>query len=55
MIKFESLQELEKFKDLSMMCVCGKLMTGLHMNSCSKLKKEELRLKEATKDDIHTR
>lgn len=41
--KFDSREELEKFKDTSMWCVCNRLMTGLHMMGCSKLKKMEAR------------
>jgi len=46
--KFKTREELEKFKDESMFCVCGRLMTGLHMSGCAKLRKAELQfIKEA--------
>jgi len=44
-MKFNNIEELEKFKDTSMRCICGQLMTGMHMNRCSKLKKLEQKLK----------
>jgi hypothetical protein len=47
--KFETLEELEHFKDTAMLCVCGRLMTGLHMQGCLKLKKLEAKIKEAEK------
>ena len=34
-------EEWESFKDNSIWCLCGKLMTGRHMASCSKVKKED--------------
>jgi len=43
--KFKTLGELEKFKDTSMWCLCGRLMTGLHMQNCNKLRKKETELK----------
>jgi hypothetical protein len=39
MSKFKTLKELKDFEDTSMWCVCGKLMTGLHMSGCGKLRK----------------
>lgn len=48
-MKFKTVMELESFKDTSMWCVCGRLMTGLHMNSCHKLHKLEAKLKELEK------
>jgi len=50
MTKFKTLAELEQFKDTSMKCVCGRLMTGLHMMNCYKLKQLEKKLKEAEKN-----
>ena len=35
--KFKSLEEFNKFCDESMFCVCGRLMTGLHMSGCRRL------------------
>lgn len=35
--KFKNIEEFNKFCDTSMICVCGRLMTGLHMSSCRKL------------------
>ena len=43
--RFKDLEELEHFKDTSMFCVCGKLMTGLHMQGCRKLAKIEQKLR----------
>ena len=39
MDKFKNLEEFNKFCDTSMFCVCGGLMTGLHMSSCRRLAK----------------
>lgn len=44
-MKIKTIEELETFKDTSMWCVCGHLMTGLHMSGCSKLRKLEVKLK----------
>jgi len=41
----KTLTELEEFKDTSMWCVCGKLMTGLHMMHCTKLRKLEQKIR----------
>ena len=46
MISFKTIEDLEKFKDTSIICVCGRLMTGLHMQGCSKLRKIEQELRE---------
>ena len=51
MIKFKTLEELNEFKDKSMWCVCGQLMTGLHMSRCSKLHKLENNFKVVEKCD----
>lgn len=44
-MNFKNREEFEKFCDKSMFCVCGRLMTGLHMENCSKLRKIEMRFK----------
>ena len=43
-MKFKDMVEFNKFCDESMWCVCGKLMTGLHMSGCRKLAKEKMRI-----------
>ena len=47
--RFGSIEDLEKFKDTSMFCVCGKLMTGFHMSGCKKLAKIERKLRNDAK------
>ena len=42
---FKNIEEFNKFCDESMFCVCGRLMTGLHMSGCRKLRKIEIELK----------
>lgn len=39
MSRFKNLEEFNKFCDESMWCVCGRLMTGLHMQGCRQLAK----------------
>lgn len=46
---FKNLEEFNKFCDTSMWCVCGRLMTGLHMSGCRKLAKIRVRLTEKEK------
>jgi len=36
---FKDKEELDKFCNESMFCVCGSLMTGLHMGNCQKLRR----------------
>ena len=45
MTKFKTLKEFEDYKENAMFCLCKRLMTGLHMTSCNRLKKEEERIK----------
>lgn len=42
--RFKSIKEFEKFCDESLFCVCGRLMTGLHMMGCRKLNKIRLEI-----------
>ncbi len=44
MTRFKTLKEFNDFKDNAMFCLCGRLMTGLHMQGCNKLKKEEVKV-----------
>lgn len=41
---FKTIEDLNKFEDSCIFCLCGRLATGLHMNNCSKLIKERKRL-----------
>ena len=43
-MRFKTKEEFEKFCDTSMFCVCKLLMTGLHMQSCNKLRVMRLQL-----------
>lgn len=45
MTRFKTEQEWRDFCDSSMICVCGKLMTGLHMRYCSKVRKQDERFR----------
>lgn len=45
MTRFKTKEEFQKFCDESQICLCGRLMTGLHEMNCSRVKKEWLRLK----------
>ena len=47
-----TIKEFQKFCDESMFCVCGRLMTGLHMNGCAKLRKLENKIKEKEQQKI---
>ena len=49
MTRFKTLEELEEFKDTSMVCVCGRLMTGFHILGCGKLAKIERKLEDDAK------
>jgi len=49
-MKFKTIKELEIYKDTAPFCLCGRLMTGLHMQNCNKLRKEEARLLEKIKE-----
>lgn len=46
MKKFKDMKEFEHFCDTSMWCVCGRLMTGLHMQGCRRLAKIRVSLME---------
>ena len=46
-MEFKTTEEFEKFCDESWICVCGRLMTGLHMSSCRKLHKIRSKLMES--------
>jgi len=43
-MKFKNMAEFNKFCDESMWCVCGRLMTGLHMSGCRKLREMRIRI-----------
>ena len=43
MTRFKTKEEFDSFCDKSMVCVCGRLMTGLHMRGCRKLIKMGMR------------
>ena len=45
MTRFKTLEEFEKFKDEENICLCGHLMTGLHITYCKRLRKEELKIR----------
>jgi hypothetical protein len=47
--KFKDINEFNKFCDTSMFCVCGNLMTGLHMSGCRRLNKIRVQLIETEK------
>lgn len=49
MTRFKTIEELEKYKNESMFCLCKRLMTGLHMQNCRKLWKEEIKVRERMK------
>lgn len=49
MTRFKTIKELEEFEDNSMFCLCGTLMTGLHMQGCSKLHKARRKLQDVQK------
>lgn len=44
MAQFKNIEEFNKFCDESIVCICGRLMTGLHMSGCAKLKKMRSKL-----------
>lgn len=48
--KFSTLKELDDFCDTSIVCVCGRLMSGLHMMGCNKLQKIRNKLNEDKKE-----
>jgi hypothetical protein len=52
---FETMEDFEEYCDTSMFCVCGQLMTGLHMSGCRKLRKERERLEEKLGKDVTNR
>lgn len=41
MTRFKTREELEDFENNSAVCVCGRLMTGLHISYCNKWTKEK--------------
>ena len=49
MMKFTNLEEFNKFCDESMFCICGELMTGLHMSGCQRLRRIRNKLVEQEK------
>jgi hypothetical protein len=48
--KFKDMAEFNKFCNESMFCVCGNLMTGLHMRGCQRLNKIRVQLLTKNKD-----
>jgi len=50
-MKFETKEEFQKFLDTSNVCVCGKLLTGLHEMTCQKI--QMLKVKLIGKQDSH--
>ncbi len=44
MTRFKTKEEFSKFCNESQICLCGKLMTGLHEMNCTKVKNEWKRL-----------
>ena len=48
---FKDMEEFNKFCDESMICVCGRLMTGLHMSGCKKLAKMRLALQKHEQEE----
>lgn len=49
MTKFKTMKEFENFKNNAIVCLCNRLMTGLHMLNCNKLKKEEQKIRDRLK------
>ena len=49
--KFKTKEELQKFLDTSMTCVCGGLLTGLHEMTCPRVQK--LKVMFMGKQDTH--
>lgn len=49
MTRFKTLKEFDEFCDNSMFCICNRLMTGLHMQSCRKLTNERIKVIEREK------
>lgn len=45
MTRFKTETEWREFCDTSMNCLCGKLMTGFHMRTCSRVRKQDERWK----------
>jgi hypothetical protein len=43
-VEFKNIKAFNKFCDKSMICVCGNLMTGLHMSGCRRLNKIRAKL-----------
>lgn len=43
MTRFKTLDELKHFEDTSSICLCKRLMTGLHMQTCRLLRKQHQR------------
>jgi len=42
---FKTYEEFQRFCDTGMFCICGRLMTGLHMDGCLKLRAMKMKLK----------
>ncbi len=49
--KFKTKEELQKFLDESMVCVCGGLLTGLHEMTCHRI--QTLKVMFIGKQDEH--
>lgn len=50
-MKFKTKEEFQEFLDNSHICVCGKLLTGLHELTCPRIQK--LKVKLIGKQDEH--
>ena len=44
MTKFKTVRELEKYMDTAIVCLCGRLTSGRHMQACKKLRNQQLKL-----------
>ena len=44
MTQFKTKDSFQAFLDEAMFCMCGRLLTGFHMQSCSRIGKEWRRL-----------
>jgi len=51
MTRFKTKEELQVFLDTSSICVCGKLLTGLHELTCPRI--QVLKVKLFGKQDVH--
>jgi len=43
MTKFKTVEEWKGFCNNNMFCICGKLMTGLHMRNCRRVREQDKR------------